>query len=130
MKFTICTKANQRVHGVRDWSELFRLCKTYTVIRAREGKRLLGQIAVEIDENNNAWLFFLSVDPDERGNGIGTQLIDKAETFVEKSGVESIYLRPQKEFEKRLVPWYESLGYEKLERDPTCYDEWLMCKNI
>lgn len=130
MKFTICTKANQRVHGVRNWDELFVLCKKYTVIRAREGKKLLGQIAVEIDEKNNAWIFFLAVDPDERGNGIGTQLIDKAEIFVEKSGIESIYLRPQKEFEKRLVPWYESLGYEKLERDPTCRDEWLMCKNI
>lgn len=131
LKFTICTKRNQKVHGLRNWKEMFRLVENRTVIicRDKNTNKLLGQIAIELN-GDEAWLFFLSVNPKFRGNGIGTELIHKAEKFIAKKGIRKIFLRPQKEFEKKLIPWYESLGYEKLYRDKACENEWKMKKAI
>lgn len=129
--FTICTKRNQKMHGCRHWEEMFRLDEKRTVIRCRDKNtnKLLGQLAIELNEEE-AWIFFLSVNPKFRGNGIGTELVGKAENFIRKRNIEKILLRPQKEFEARLVPWYESLGYKKLYRDKTCRNEWIMEKDI
>jgi len=119
------------MHGCRHWEEMFRLDEKRTVIRCRDKNtnKLLGQLAIELNEEE-AWIFFLSVNPKFRGNGIGTELVGKAENFIRKRNIEKILLRPQKEFEARLVPWYESLGYKKLYRDKTCRNEWIMEKDI
>lgn len=129
--FTICTKRNQIMHGLRNWEETFRLDENRTVIRCRDKSttKLLGQIAIELNDNN-AWIFFLSVNPRFRGNGIGTELVNNAENFIADKGIRKVLLRPQKEFEDKLIPWYESLGYKKLYRDKACENEWIMEKNI
>lgn len=72
----------------------------------------------------------MSVNPRFRGNGIGTELVNNAENFIAEQGIRNIFLRPQKEFEDKLIPWYESLGYKKLYRDKACENEWKMKKNI
>lgn len=125
--FTICTKPNQKLHGVRYWNEIFRVNKNYTVLRVRENKKLLGQVAIDFVEDE-AWIYFLAVNPRKRGNGIGTRLMKKVEKFIKRSGTKYIFLRPQKDFEAKLVPWYEELGYERLYRDESCRNEWLMLK--
>lgn len=127
--FTICTKRNQKVHGVRNWKEMFRLEENRTVIRCRDKNtnKLLGQIAIELNKEE-AWIFFLAVNPRKRGNGIGTRLMKKAEKFIKRTDTKYIFLRPQKDFETKLVPWYEGLGYERLYRDESCRNEWLMLK--
>lgn len=119
------------MHGLRNWEELFRLDENHTVIRCRDKSttKLLGQIAIELNDNN-AWIFFLSVNPRFRGNGIGTELVNNAENFIADKGIRKVLLRPQKEFEDKLIPWYESLGYKKLYRDKACKNEWKMEKNI
>lgn len=42
--FTICTKRNQIMHGLRNWEEMFRLDEHRTVIRCRDKdiNKLLG----------------------------------------------------------------------------------------
>ena len=127
--FTICIKPNQKLHGVRDWNEIFRVNKNYTVLRVRKNKKLLGQVAIDFVEDE-AWIYFLAVNPGKRGNGIGTRLMKKAEKFIKRTGIKYIFLRPQKDFETKLVPWYEELGYERLYRDESCRNEWLMLKAL
>lgn len=129
--FTICTKRNQIMHGLRNWEKLYRLDEKRTVIRCRDKSttKLLGQIAIELYDNN-AWIFFLSVNPRFRGNGIGTELVNNAENFIADKGIRKVLLRVQKEFEDKLIPWYESLGYKKLYRDKACESGCIMEKNI
>lgn len=129
--FTICTKPVQKVHGCVHWKEMFISNKNYTVIRCRDRAtdKLLGQIVIELAEND-AWIFFLSVKPICRENGIGTKLMSLAEKFIKKANYTCVLLHPQKEFEDRLIPWYEKQGYSKMFRDPVCKNEWLMIKSF
>lgn len=129
--FTICTKPGQKLHGCRHWEEMFVCDKNYTVIRCRDRNtnKLLGQIAIELT-NSDAWIFFLSVNPKYRENGIGTKLMSLAERFIKKANCTCALLHPQGEFEDRLVPWYEKQNYSRMFRDPMCKNEWVMIKNF
>lgn len=130
MKFTICTKSNQKLHGCLDWKRIITTDRLYTVIRAREGKKLAGQLAIDLSDGDAAWIYWLVVNPEIRGKGIGTKLMQKAEDFIVSKNIHKIYLHAQKENEDKLVPWYESLGYEKLFRDKESKDEWLFLKEF
>lgn len=130
MKFTICTKSNQKLHGCLDWKRIITTDRLYTVIRAREGKKLAGQLAIDLSDGDAAWIYWLVVNPEIRGKGVGTKLMQKAEDFIASKNIRKIYLHAQKENEDKLVPWYESLGYEKLFRDKESKDEWLFLKEF
>jgi len=130
MKFTICTKSNQKLHRCLDWKGTITTDRLYTVIRAREGKKLAGQVAIDLSDGDAAWIYWLVVNPEIRGKGVGTKLMQKAEDFIASKNINKIYLYAQKENEDKLVPWYESLGYEKLFRDKESKDEWLFLKEF
>lgn len=130
MRFTICTKSNQKLHGCLDWKRIITTDRLYTVIRAREGKKLAGQVAIDLSDGDAAWIYWLVVNPEVRGKGVGTKLMQKAEDFVASKNINKIYLHAQKENEDKLVPWYEGLGYEKLFRDKESKDEWLFLKEF
>ena len=128
MKFSISTKSPQKIHRVLDWNEVITVDRNYTVVRALEKGKLLGQACIAF-EKGGAWIYWLTVNPKCRGEGIGTLLMDKVESVIEMENVSTIFLEPQKENEKFLVPWYESMGYEKTKRDPR-NGEWIMIKEI
>lgn len=120
--YTISKKRSQVVHGVRDWNQMFRMepnndTTQLAVIRARKDRKIVGQAVVTDD-----WIVFLAVDPKCRGNGIGTKLVSEAEKEIFNNGYEEVKLHPQKEFQDRLVPWYESLGYEIVGFDSKCQE--------
>lgn len=87
------------------------------VIRARKDRKIVGQAVVTDD-----WIVFLAVDPKCRGNGMGTKLVSEAEKEIFNNGFEEAKLHPQKEFQDRLIPWYESLGYEIVGFDSNCQE--------
>lgn len=130
MEFTICTKKGQKLHSCLDWKRTLNSNKLYTIIRARKGKKLLGQIAIDLEDGDAAWIYWLVVNPKARGEGIGTELMQRAETFIKSKNIHKVYLHAQKEFEDKLVPWYEGMSYEKLFRDKENKDEWLFYKEI
>lgn len=130
MRFTICTKKGQKLHGCLDWKRTINSGKLYTVIRARDGKKLAGQIAIDLSDKDAAWIYWLVVNPKIRGKGTGTELMQRAEAFIASKNIHKIYLHAQKENEDKLVPWYEGLGYEKLFRDKENKDEWLFLKEF
>lgn len=120
--YTISKKRSQVVHGVRDWNQMFRMepnndTTQLAVIRARKDRKIVGQAVVTDD-----WIVFLAVDPKCRGNGIGTKLVSEAEKEIFNNGYEEVKLHPQKEFQDRLIPWYESLGYEIVGFDSKCQE--------
>lgn len=111
IRYTKCTRKEQIIHGVRDWNKAFKVTPKdgagpYTVIRARSGSKLLGQVVVVDD-----WIVFLVVNPNYRGKGIGSELLTKAEKVIFDKGEKVANLHPQKEFQDKLIPWYEKMGY-------------------
>ena len=111
IRYTKCTRKEQVIHGVRDWNKAFKVTPKdgagpYTVIRARSGSKLLGQVVVVDD-----WIVFLVVNPNYRGKGIGSELLTKAENVIFNKGEKVANLHPQKEFQDKLIPWYEKMGY-------------------
>lgn len=107
-KFRII-KNVKKLHGCVNWNEYFRLSPGITAIVALDenGERV-GQVAITSD----GWIVLLAVKPELRGNGLGSDLLAKAEKTMRKQGWEKATLHPQREFEDRLIPWYESKGYE------------------
>lgn len=123
----------QVIHGIRNWDESFSISRG-PVLRFKDSEtgKVVGQIVVEIVDNdvdNEAWFYFFAIDPTIRGAGLGTRLLAAAEKYCKDIGIETIKLHPQKEFEGRLVPWYEKLGYVKTTRDER-NGEWKMFKKI
>lgn len=101
------TNKVQKMHGVRNWNEMFRLENNEVdfVIRAYINNNVIGQVAVQ-DE----WLFFLAVDSNYRNLGIGSELLNLAETEISKKH-QFVVLNVQKEFQGMLIPFYEKRGY-------------------
>lgn len=119
----------QEIHGVRDWNKTFSSHRR-PVLRLKDSKtkKVAGQLVLAVDDSE-AWIYFFAVDPTIRGAGLGTRLITAAEKYCKSVGVETIKLNPQKEFEDRLVPWYEKLSYIKTTRNEK-NNEWEMYKEI
>lgn len=124
-KFTVSKTTHKRIHGVLDWNKNFAIDKEYDLIRARKegSNKVVGQLIVEFMKDTDlAWIFFFAVDPAYRGHGLGTELLHKAENFIQSKGYHNIALRAQLEFEDRLIPYYESQGY-KITIEPKKDDE-------
>lgn len=132
-RFTVSRKKEQNLHRTMDWNEVLQIksTKPWAVIRAREQKKLLGQVAVVlVDEEDSAYLYYFVVDPSCRGQGIGTALLQRTENWIKSQGYSKVVLYPQLEFESTLLPFYEELGYTKLKRDPENRGEFRMEKYL
>lgn len=95
-------------HGVLNYSKIEIYHPNSIIIKLYDDKKWIGQIMIE-----DNWVFNFSINPKYRGLGLGTKLLKKAENKILKNGYNEVYLYPQKEFKKILVPWYKSLGYKK-----------------
>tara|TARA_Y100000590_G_scaffold244450_1_gene274728 strand:- start:694 stop:1176 length:483 start_codon:yes stop_codon:yes gene_type:complete len=73
---------------------------------------ILGHLSLDFDNNNNAQLLHLIVDPKQRRIGLAKKLIKTAEIHGSRIGAKSIsvLLASKNEKAKRL---YEKLGYKK-----------------
>lgn len=124
-KFKII-KNVKKLRGCVNWNEYFKLYPgIMAIVALDENGERVGQVAITSD----GWIVLLAVKPELRGNGLGSDLLAKAEKTMSKQGWEKATLHPQREFEDRLIPWYESKGYEL-----TGYDEkigeFIMQKNL
>ena len=128
MEFSIDTSTTQRIHRVLDWNDIITVHKRYTTVRAKEGRKLLGQACIAF-KGDEAWIYWFVVNPKYRNQGIGTLLLDKVESIIENKNIHKICLTPQKENEKFLIPWYQGMGYEKTKKNPET-GEWIMIKEI
>ena len=118
------TNKIQKMHGVRNWNEMFRLENNEVdfVIRAYINNNVIGQVAVQ-DE----WLFFLAVDSNYRNLGIGSELLNLAETEISNKH-QFVVLNVQKEFQDMLIPFYKKRGYITFRKNEK--DEFEMIKEV
>ncbi len=73
-----------------------------------------GEIVASVmvgHDGHRGTLYYVSVDPDQQGNGFGRQVVRHAENWLGAHGVWKVNLLLRAENEK-VRAFYESLGYE------------------
>jgi GNAT superfamily N-acetyltransferase len=93
-------------HSRRDIESCWRW-ETNGCLIAEEGKKL-GHLST-IAYGKLGWIGLLIVDPEQRGKGIGTALMERAIIHLRDTGVETIKLEAVEE----VVPFYERLGFRQ-----------------
>jgi amino-acid N-acetyltransferase len=76
-----------------------------------EDNKVVGTVAVEYDYND-ALLRSLSVSEEKRNSGIGKELVDFAEDYVQKQGVQNIYL-----LTTTAAGFFSKRGYKIIDRN-------------
>lgn len=85
------------------------ICGRTWVIVAKGGA---GLIKISQDPYDGVVLSSLSVLPDHRGKGIGTELVKEAERIVkEEIGEEEDIILSVELWNKELIGWYTKLGF-------------------
>lgn len=84
---------------------------TSTVLAALdEAGRLLGTAMVGHD-GHRGWVYYLAVDPDLRGNGLGRQLLHASERWLRERDVPKLNLMVRTT-NHAVLAFYDALGYE------------------
>lgn len=82
-----------------------------------EDAALVGVGRLHLNTPREAQIRFMAVEPDHRGAGVGTTLVEHLESLARGKGVERIVLQAREE----VMPFYARLGYEFLEPGPTLF---------
>jgi len=83
---------------------------TSTVFGAFVGERLVGTVMVGHD-GHRGWIYYLAVDKDQRGTGLGRQLMTAAEQWLRQQGAVKVQLMVRSANEA-VLGFYDHLGYE------------------
>lgn len=75
-----------------------------------EGDEVIATVAVEYDFSD-ALLRSLSVEEEKRGSGIGRKLLDFIEGYVQKQGIQTVYL-----LTTTAVDFFQKRGYKIIDR--------------
>ena len=83
---------------------------TSTVLGAFDNDRLIGTEMVGLD-GHRGWVYYLAVDENRRGAGLGKQLMSSAENWLREHGAVKVHLMVRSTNEA-VLGFYEHLGYE------------------
>ncbi len=86
---------------------------TSTIFLARDNIGLSGSIMVGFD-GHRGWVYYLAIDPDQRGRGIGRTLMAAAERWLLKLGCPKIQLMVRTD-NSGVKAFYFAIGYEEQE---------------
>lgn len=90
------------------------------LVATRE-ERVCGSVMAGYD-GHRGWLYYLAVDPADRGTGIGRRLVREAEERLAALGCPKVQLMVRPE-NARARGFYEALGYED-------FDTWATGKRL
>jgi len=105
-------------------NEVARLLRNQALILAEIDGMLVGSVNVNLMDGGIGEFGMLVADLNHRGKGIGSALVDRAETWARSKGCHTMRLElltprhwahPSKEFLKR---WYSRIGYEPQATEP------------
>ena len=94
---------------------------TSAVLGCREGDRLLATAMVGHD-GHRGWVYYLAVDSDRRGTGLGRAMMSAAEAWVRAAGIPKIQLMVRSS-NAAATSFYDALGYGA--EDTTVLSRWL-----
>ena len=84
------------------------------LVAINDGGKVIGSAMVGYD-GHRGWLYYVSVDPDYRKQGIGRQLVKAGEEWLSQRDVVKVQLMVR-ETNAQVVSFYERIGYEPMPR--------------
>jgi ribosomal protein S18 acetylase RimI-like enzyme len=91
------------------------------VLVGRRGPTIVATIMVGHD-GHRGWFYYLAVDPDLQGRGLGRTMTDAAESWLRERGVAKVNLMVRAENHK-VRAFYQALGYDEQQR--ITFAKWL-----
>lgn len=83
---------------------------TSTILAAREDERLIATAMVGAD-GHRAWVYYLAVDPERRGQRLGEAMMRAAESWARAHGMPKLQLMVRGD-NAAVVEFYRAIGYE------------------
>ena len=117
----------QRCGLTRPWNDpasdiaLARKGENAAMLIGRDDSGIVASVLVGHD-GHRGWVYYVAVDPDCRHKGYGRAIMDAAEHWLRRRGIEKLQLmvRPDN---SQVQAFYQSLGY--LEQERIIYAKWL-----
>jgi len=117
----------QRCGLTRPWNDpasdiaLARKGENAAMLAGRDNSGIVASVLVGHD-GHRGWVYYVAVDPDCRHKGYGRVIMDAAEQWLRRRGIEKLQLmvRPDN---SQVQAFYRSLGY--LEQERIIYAKWL-----
>ena len=91
------------------------------VLVGRDGCNIVASVMVGHD-GHRGWVYYVSVDPDCRGKGLGRNIMAAAEQWLRERGILKLMLIVRRDNAK-VQAFYETLDYAEQER--ILYAKWL-----
>ena len=117
----------QRCGLIRPWNDpradiaLARRGPNSAILIGREGDAIAASVLVGHD-GHRGWVYYVAVDPDHQKKGFGRAIMNAAEDWLRRAGIEKLQLmvRPGNE---AVRAFYESVGYGEQPR--VIFAKWL-----
>jgi ribosomal protein S18 acetylase RimI-like enzyme len=92
-----------------------------TVLIGRDGSAIVATALVGHD-GHRGWVYYVAVDPDRRGKGLGRAIMNASEEWLRREGIAKLQLLVRRENAKAGA-FYESIGYD--EAEVVVFAKWL-----
>lgn len=119
MLCTIYNKESAEGYKTGDLDYYFAGGEDFICVAETEG-RIVGFLSVEVHREEFDYLYYddFSVSREYRSNGIGAELVQRAEDYAKALGIEKICLHVEKE-NTRAFRFYEKHGFAPVRDDGT-----------
>jgi ribosomal protein S18 acetylase RimI-like enzyme len=117
----------QRCGLTRPWNDpasdiaLARKGENAAMLAGRDDSGIVASVLVGHD-GHRGWVYYVAVDPDCRHKGYGRVIMDAAEQWLRRRGIEKLQLMVRSD-NSQVQAFYRSLGY--LEQERIIYAKWL-----
>ena len=92
-----------------------------TILLGRENDRIVASAMVGHD-GHRGWVYYVAVDPDWRGQGLGRAIMTAAEDWLRQAGIAKLQLLVRHDNAKASA-FYETIGYD--EAQVAVFAKWL-----
>ncbi|MBR0758623.1 GNAT family acetyltransferase [Bradyrhizobium jicamae] len=105
----------QRCGLTRPWNDpasditLARRRDNSTVLVGRDGNTIVATAMVGHD-GHRGWVYYVAVDPDRQGKGLGRTIMNSVEGWLREAGIQKLQLLVRRENAKASA-FYQTLGY-------------------
>jgi ribosomal protein S18 acetylase RimI-like enzyme len=117
----------QRCALTRPWNDpaadiaLARKGPNSTILLGREDETIVASAMVGHD-GHRGWVYYVAVDPDRQGQGLGRAIMNAAEDWLRQAGIAKLQLLVRQE-NARASAFYETIGYD--EAQVAVFAKWL-----
>lgn len=129
---TVCEKT---LRSLPDWFgvesaivDYVNTSKKFPMITAQIDNEIAGFLSIKKHSAFSAEVYVMGVLPEFQNKGVGTALLDKAESLLSESNIEFVQVKTVSEdredvFYERTRSFYKRYGFREIEVFPTLWDK-------